>query len=254
MSQRTTTPKPTIPVVQIKKDTVPTSHPNDNPMIQPRYYIHESPIWTKCGDNGTNTASRISDISSSFMTTGPITLIEVEQYLSKETSKLLSSIKLAQECDIAGKTMVPEICRFTFKNFSKQQMEGVYVSQFDSTPFNNFVYTDEYIESKTTENDKKMLCQRYVDILQMLSDFSKILNDINEPTITGQYLDQTNKILKVFQQNNVIRKELDRSLTKIYGEQSVSGDSKKFLDSTIYINVLWTILATTLLFYMIRKI
>lgn len=251
MSQRTTTPKPTIPVVQIKKDTVPTSHPNDNPLIQPRYYIHESPIWTKCGGDGQ--ISRISDISSSFMTTGPITLIEVEQYLSKETSKLLSSIKLAQQCDIAGNTMVPEICSFTFKNFSQQQIESVYVSQFDSSPFNNFVYTDEYIASKTTESDKKLLCQRYVDILQMLTDFSKILNDINKPTITGQYLDQTNKILKVFQQNNAIRQELDRSLTKIYGEQSVSGDSKKFLDSTIYINVLWTILATTLLFYMIRR-
>ena len=250
----TPTQKPTIPVVQIKKDEVPTSHSNSNPMVQPIYYINESPIWKKCGDDATNTLSRISDISSSFMTIGPITLIEVEQYLSKETSKLLASIKLVQKCDIAGKTTLPEICSFTFKNFSKQQMEGVYVSQFDSTPFNNFVYTDEYIASKTTENDKKLLCQRYVDILQMLSDFSKILDDINEPSFTGQYLDQTNKILKEFQKNNVIRKGLDDSLSKIYGEHSVSDDSKKLLHSTIYINVLWTILATTILFYMIRRL
>ena len=97
----TPTQKPTIPVVQIKKDEVPTSYSNSNPMVQPIYYINESPIWRKCGDDATNTLSRISDISSSFMTIGPITLIEVEQYLSKETSKLLASIKLVQKCDIA---------------------------------------------------------------------------------------------------------------------------------------------------------
>ena len=250
----TPTQKPTIPVVQIKKDIVPTSHPNKNPMIQPKYYISESPIWSNCLNGDNKTLSRVADISYSFMTTGPISLIEVEQYLSRETSKLLSSIKLAQQCDITGRTTNSDICSFTFKNFSKQQIQSVYVSQFDSSPFNNFVYTDEYIASKTTENDKKLLCQRYLDILQMLTDFSQILNDINEPVITGQYLDQTNKILKAFQQNNAIRQGLDNSLTKIYGEKSFSGDSKKFLDSTIYISVLWTILATTVLFYTFKPL
>ena len=104
-----------------------------------------------------------------------------------------------------------------------------------------------------TDNDKKPLCQRYADVLQMLTDFSKILKSLNNPAVTNKYLDHYLEIMKTFEQNNTIRQGLEKKLETIYGENSVYDDSRKFLDSTIYVSVLWTVLATTALFYIFKK-
>jgi hypothetical protein len=211
-----------------------------------------------------------SEFDTLFTKSGPMSLIEVEHYLSAETSKLLSSIKLIQECDMAGLSLnkntnnpIPNLCASTFKNFSQDQIAdvkkkiiaktGQYISEIDQTPFNNVAYTDEYIRNKMTDNDKKPLCQRYADVLQMLTDFSSILKDLNNPAVTNKYLDHYQEIMKTFEQNNHIRRGLEDKLESVYGPNSVYDDSRKFLDSTIYVSVLWTVLATTALFYIFKK-
>jgi hypothetical protein len=250
-----------------------TSSPN--PMIQPIYNIYESPLWPTCSNlypvsRITKQSDEENKLSDLFSKKGPMSIIEVEQYLSTETSKLLTNIKLANQCDMALlslnkniKSPVPDSCSSTFKNFSKSQIENVkkniiaktgdYVSDLDNSPFDNISYTDEYIQSKMTDNDKKPLCQRYADILQMLTDFVNILKSMNNPDITNKYIDHYQEIMKIFQQNNNLRKDLEKKLTSIYGENSLYDDSKKFLDSTIYVSVLWTVLATTALFYIFKK-
>jgi hypothetical protein len=253
---------------------MPSTKKYDNPMIQPIYIIYESPLWPACSKS--YPASQIKKKSEkaptggAFIKTEPMSLVEVEYYISAETSKLLSSIKLVKNCDTAGLSLnnntnnpIPELCASTFKNFSKDQIENVkkkiiantgkYVSEIDESPFNNVGYTDEYIQSKMTDNDKKPLCQRYADVLQMLTDFSNILKSLNNPAVTNKYLDHYLEIMKTFEQNNTIRQGLEKKLESVYGENSIYDDSRKFLDSTIYVSVLWTVLATTALFYIFKK-
>jgi hypothetical protein len=215
------------------------------------------------------TSTNMDDVAK-FTKTGPITLIEVEHYLSAETSKLISNIKLVNRCDSAGLSInvnvnnpIPELCGSTFKNFSQDQMNdvkkkiiaktGEYKSKLDLSSFNNVEYTDEYIKSKMTDNDKKPLCQRYADILQMLTDFSQILKNMKNSGAAAKYLDHYQEIMKIFQNNNALRQGLQRKLDSVYGENSFYDDSRKFLDSTIYVSVLWTVLATTALFYIFKK-
>jgi hypothetical protein len=247
----------------------------DNPMIQPIYLIYESPLWPAC--NKSYPPSQIKKQSdkapkgAAFIKTEPMSLVDVEYYLSSETAKLLSSIKLVKQCDTAVLSLnkntnnpIPELCSSTFKNFSQAQIAdvkkkiiaktGKYVSEIDKSPFNQLSYTDQYIQSKMTDNDKKSLCQRYADVLQMLTDFSNILKSMNNPTVTNKYLDHYLLIMKTFEQNNTIRQGLEKKLESVYGENSVYDDSRKFLDSTIYVSVLWTVLATTTLFYIFKKI
>ena len=199
-----------------------------------------------------------------------MSIIEIAHYLSAETAKLSTNIKLVNQCDSAllslntnTNNQIPDQCGSIFKNFSKSQVEDIkkkiianydqYVSKIDESPFDNISYTDEFIKSKMTDNDKKQLCQRYADILQMLKDFLDILQSMNKPEITKKYVDRYLEIMKTFKQNNNIRKSLEKKLESIYGEGSMYDDSKKFLDSTIYISVLWTVLATTSLFYIFKK-
>ena len=242
-----------------------------NPMIEQEYYICESPLWTNnAGEPSTITVGEpIEDIS--YTITGPLTMIDIEQYLSNETAKLIASIKLAKDCDNAAVALntttaktVQEVCNKTFTNFSQQQIQaiknnilaktGKYESQLTSANgLTYFAYTDDYIASKVSANDKKGIFQRTNDMINMLTDFSDILNSIDQPEITSQYLDQTQKILAMFQQNNRTRDGLEKKLEEVYGQKLAYNDSKQFLDSTIYISVLWTILATTALFYMFKK-
>jgi len=247
---------------------------DDNPMIQPIYIIYESPLWPGCGDS--YPVSRIMDKSEEapkdavYKKTEPMSLVDIEYYISAETSKLLSTIKQVKQCDTAGLSLntntnnpIPGLCSSTFKNFSQDQIAdvkkkiiantGKYVSEIDESPFNNVGYTDEYVQSKMTENDKKPLCQRYADVLQMLTDFSDILKAMNNLAVTNKYLDHYHEIMKTFQQNNNTRQGLEKKLESVYGENSVYDDSRKFLDSTIYVGVLWTVLATTALFYIFKK-
>lgn len=219
-----------------------------NPMIQSEYKIYESPTWPMCSSS--YPASRILNKKypnpmnfDGVVISGPMTFIEVERYMSDETSKLLAMIKLAQQCETPG---VQGVCSSVFKKPNK-------IDEAETNPFKGFSYTDEYINSKLTLNDKKPLCQRYADILQMLEGFLTIIKELNNTDITRKYLDHYYKIMSVFEKNNALRKGLEAKLNNLYGEDTYYDDSKKFLDSTIYISVLWTVLATSTLFFIFKK-
>ena len=67
-----------------------------------------------------------------------------------------------------------------------------------------------------------------------------------------QFTDQLDHIKQIYQQNNMLRKNLEYKLNDVIKGEFYR-DSKQFLDSTIYVSVLWTILATTLVFYVFKK-
>jgi hypothetical protein len=60
-----------------------------------------------------------------------------------------------------------------------------------------------------------------------------------------------NPIYTIYNENINLRNELQREVDRIYGKKS---NSKLYLDSVVYTSVLWTILATTILFYIFKKL
>jgi ribonucleotide reductase beta subunit family protein with ferritin-like domain len=86
----------------------------------------------------------------------------------------------------------------------------------------------------------------------MLKDFSNILSSIGNSPEKTVFTDKYREIMNLYKQNNVLRRELEDKLEKVTQGYKYK-DSKEFLDSTVYVSVLWTILATTILFYVFRK-
>lgn len=252
-----------------------------NPFEIKGYYICESIYADTCSNTKTsriafkddsiqNILSYTNPDIAGYTTNGPMNLMDVQNYLLKETSKLIVTIQLVQRCDDSGFAInknpnlsFPAECTATFQNFSENYLKNIknniitgitYTSQINSGSdiFNNFAYTSEYIASKTTPNDWKPLCQRHADIGQMLKDFSNILSSIGNSPEKTVFTDKYREIMNLYKQNNVLRRELEDKLEKVTQGYKYK-DSKEFLDSTVYVSVLWTILATTILFYVFRK-
>jgi len=244
-----------------------------NPFEIKKYIINES-IYNSSCDN--IKPSHINEINTYDPNNENLmNLTEIQIYLFNETSKLIINIQLANMCDESGlllnkntknntNTKWSEDCSATFKNFSKNYLNNLkqsisagekYTSQIKSgsNPFSTFYYTDEYIKSKTTPNDWKPLCQRFSDIGQMLKDFSDILYSISNSSKKTEFIDKYNDIVKLYKQNNIIRKELEYKLDIISNGERYK-DSKEFSDSTIYVSVLWTILVILILFYIFKNI
>ena len=244
-----------------------------NPLEEKIYYIYESIYSSSCKDIKPSRISIKNNSYKDYTMIGPMNLIEAQIYLFNETTKLNINIQLAHRCDTSGFVLntnkdacFPVNCSMTFKNFSTEYLNnlkttisnynGSYSSQIDytsSSPFLNFAYTDSYLQSKTTPNDWKPLCQRYSDIGKMLTDLNNILSSINESPEKETYKDKYNQILKLYQENKEIRENLEKKLEVITNSGKYK-DSKEMLHSTIYISVLWTILATSLLFYVFKKL
>jgi hypothetical protein len=256
-----------------------------NPFELKIYYIRESPL-TKC--SSLSSPSRITikngniqgilsnknnDVKG-FYSKGPLSLLEVKQYLSDETTKFYIQAELAKTCDSVGMKLndnaeakvssIPPACSSTFTNYSARNLRMIqaaidkkstaYTTQMFSgkNPFMNFDYTPQFIDSHKTYNDKKQLCQRYDDIGQLLTDFLAILTVYNNNPQKKAFKDKYNEMIEIYKSNGQLRAELKNKLDNLT-QGIYYNDSKEFLDSTVYVNVLWTILATTGVFYLFKS-
>lgn len=257
-----------------------------NPFEVKRYYIRESPL-KRC--NSLPLPSRITIRSGNiqgiikntdmdvrgYSSMGPLSLLEIKQYLSDETTKFYVQAELAKSCDSAGMALngltgakassIPPGCSTRFTNFSARNLRLIqqaidnkttaFTSQMTTgtNPFMNFNYTSQHIASKKNANDKKQLCQRYADIGQLLADFVAILNTINNDSQKTAFTDKYTELMEIYKNNGHLRTELKNKLDHLTNSVYYQ-DSKEFLDSTVYVNVLWTILATTGLFYLFKSL
>jgi len=250
---------------------------------QPIFYIVESPLLPNCTVRKTSQIVMDSEKDfeipqilskkhswSTYVMSNPMNIMEVQQYLFDETTKLVIKTQLAKKCDTeflalngSKKSTVSNECISTFSpkyEIINENNKGVirYLSNYSNdkmNPFLNFSYTDSYIQSKQTQNDKKPLCQRYADITMLLSNLYFILEYIKSNSTDFEYdkiNDKYNIIREMHEKNKNTQLHLQDKL-----EQVTKGyyynDSKQMLDSTVYVSVLWTILATTLLFYVFKK-
>ena len=257
-----------------------------NPFEIKQYYIRESPLKpcstlplpsriTIRSGNIQGIIKNTNTYVTGFSSKGPLSLLEIKQYLSDETTKFYLQAELAKSCDSAGMALndvagakassIPPTCSTHFNNFSARNLRLIqaaidnkttaFTTQMGVGPnqFINFKYTPQYLKSKRIVNDKKELCQRYVDIGQLLTDFVAILNTINNNPQKIKFMDKYSEMIKIYKNNGHLRTELQNKLDHLTNSIYYQ-DSKEFLDSTVYINVLWTILATTGVFYLFKSL
>jgi hypothetical protein len=257
-----------------------------NPFEVKRFYIRESPL-KPCSSLPLPSRITLKDTSISgiikntdnkvkgFSSKGPLSLLEIKQYLSDETTKFYVQAELAKSCDSAGLALnglagakassIPPACSTNFDNFSDRNLRLIqaaidnkttaFTSQLSTgaNQFMNFNYTSQHIASKRNVNDKKQLCQRYSDIGQLLADFVAILNTLNNNPQKTAFTDKYTELMEIYKNNGHLRAELKNKLDHLTNSVYYQ-DSKEFLDSTVYVNVLWTILATTGLFYLFKSL
>jgi len=225
----------------------------ENPFIKKEYYVKESQPWANCDvvvSKG-QTVSTISKVSVIGVT--PMNILELENYLSIQIIQFLKMINLAQECDsyaIAGAS-IPSTCTNTFDtNFSTP-----YTQQFggnaNAATLKSFKYKPAYINSQTL-NAKKHLCQQIEDIKSLLDDFNGILSAISQED-KNKYSDKLDDLQNKKNQNQQLRDLLDKKLDQIYSAETRHTDSLVMLDATVYTSVLWTILATSIIYFMFKK-
>jgi hypothetical protein len=248
-----------------------------NPFTESIYNIYESPLWSSCKNAGYTSrivSSNAPPPNGSY--TNIITLKDlfyIEKYISEELSKFVNNVNLLKRCDgyttlmnINPNVILPSGCNSTFNNFSDEKItkvrnnikynKTVYYSEinFGTTIFDNISYTDSYLTSKTNNNDKKQICQRFADLSNLLKDYKSILDSINTANNKDKYKDDYISLMTKYNANLVLRNELTEKVNELYSDQgSRLGNSKLYLDSTVYTSVLWTILATTVLFYIFKK-
>jgi hypothetical protein len=228
----------------------------NNPFTLNNYIIAESSIYDCANLKNTSKIVMVGSdmqtyISQGYTLSNKMNLMEVNKYLTKEMNKFLAMINLAKTCSmyIMQDNDSSKKCKNTFNNFAIDRMQfGAGNNVLD-----NFTYTEDYIKKRKTDNNKKHPCQRLADLRSLIDDYNQILNTMNKGDIKSKYLDQYSSIMEQHKNNVKVRKELEQKLEFIYSTDTRFGNSKQFLDSTIYTSVLWTILATTILFYIFKK-
>jgi len=228
----------------------------NNPFTLNNYVIAESSIYD-CSNliNKSTIVSANADIqtyiSNGYILSNKMNLLEVNKYITNEMNNFLTKINLAKTCSIyiMQDNTSSEECKSTFTNYDTSKAQfGLYTNVLD-----NFTYTATYKNKQSNINNKKNLCQRLADLQSLMNDYKQILDNINTAEVKSKYSDQYDLIIREHTQNLHIRRELEEKLDFIYSTESRFGNSKQYLDSTVYISVLWTILATTILFYIFKK-
>ena len=212
---------------------------------QPIFYIAESPLLPNCSVRKTSQIVMDSEIPqilsknhsmfSTYVMSNPMNLMEIQQYIFDETTKLVINTQLAKKCDTeflelngSRKKSVSNECISTFSpkyEIINKNNKGViqYLSNYSNNkmnPFLNFSYTDYYIQSKQSQNDKKPLCQRYADITMLLSNFYFILEYIksNSTDFEDEYNkmnDKYNLILDMHEKNKNTQLHLQDKLEQV---------------------------------------
>jgi len=105
-----------------------------------------------------------------------------------------------------------------------------------------------------TPSDKKLLCQQFEDLNSLITDFKGILASCKVSTSDKTHQVEYEELIRSYDNMIKLRNELNTKMNELYSVRGYRLDnSKLYLDSTVYTSVLWTILATTFIFYIFKK-
>lgn len=169
----------------------------------------------------------------------------LSKYISNRLVDLIDQLQLVNRCNKYGKPnadAIPNDCSNTFIGYDTSA--NIAIQKEKIFP----LYTLNSLTSK-----KKHLKQQVNDVKNLIDSFNKIVlsikNDTTIPSTDYQTLLQTNR------ENVKLRSELDLKLGEIYEYNSSKiVKSRVNLDTTVYTGVIWSILATSLAYFVFTKL
>jgi hypothetical protein len=263
-----------------------------NPLINKKYYILLTPVITdttlvytynKSGTTVNSNSSTITTVTSysqsvntvyydeivSFNTSGktfqgitgtyttessngnPIqyNVYDLSKYISNRLLSFISQLQQVNKCNSysSNDNVIPSDCANTFVGYdSKTDISGQIAEQKTKLPL--------YKSSLMGLTDKKKhLQQQLNDVDNLIKTYKNILDGIktNSSIPSSQY----DILIKQQQQNVTLRADLDLKLGEIFEyDDSKIVKSKLHLDTTVYTGVLWSILATSLAYFVFVKL
>lgn len=235
---------------------------------------------SSCGKTANNNV-----IGSSIQTTGnsttlqdgqmtPLNILEVYKYITFLVNNFSRDYSLATSCDIGsrytstnGNGFQGGCCKDTSGKGANMQSSCDIFANFTDTEYKpHFGQTGDYNSYKRLNinefiykdsSGKRSLCQQFDDINSLVNSFKTIVQNVitNQGiTTTTTSPAQINEIKKQHSQMIELRNKLDLQLQQLMNKGSISAENKLQLDSTVYTTVLWTVLATSVLYYVFIKI
>jgi hypothetical protein len=189
------------------------------------YYIHDSKDWViDCSKTNASIVSISSTVSdtSKYTASSAKNEIEIQEYISDLQTYIFELIRINPSLMSASNA----------QHISSDSTRIKYSNNMDGLKY---------------YSRNKPLCQLVADLNSLITTFNGLINTPEHP------YDMTtkNSIYTLYNDNINLRNDLQREIDKIYGKKS---NSKLYLDSVVYTSVLWTILATTILFYIFKKL
>lgn len=169
-------------------------------------------------------------------------LYELSNYISNLLKKFIADLQLVNQCNqyAQNKDTIPSNCQNTFKGYSDR-------SKIDRTKLPQYQY------SVMRGDRKKHLHQQMNDLNNIIVSYNKIIESVaNNSSIPK---DQYNVLVQTNNINIKLRNDLDEKLGEIY-EYNTSEivRSRTDLDNTMYTGIMWSILATSLIYIIFTKL
>lgn len=168
-------------------------------------------------------------------------IYHLSNYISKRLLLLITDLQLANECK---KSQSKPGCSTTFTNYTPTYPLFTSVSnEVDVVPGTNVV--------PGTTKKQKQIIQESNDVNNLIKRFNEILNLIKNSPDKVNYTE----LIDQQKRNEYLRNELDRKLREIYEYKNTNiVQSQLNLDNTVYTGVLWSILATSLAYFVFIKL
>ena len=228
-----------------------------NTLLQKKYYILESTKTITFNNNdciSTNNVSKISNTTDN-QNNNPYTIFEVEQYISDKILNFSNDFSLIKSClmDSRYGRKLDTNCT-TFSNFGEDNKTSLFSDTTNGKPYTLKENAKKLGFYNNKDTNKKSLCQQLADITNLLYTFNNFIEQ-EKTNINNNKKDPTPMINLRTNYNNMLelRNKLDLQLQDLLGEKNIN-ENKLQLDSTVYTSVLWTVLATSILYYVFIKI
>ena len=233
-----------------------------NPFTDKKYFIHDAIRFSVVISDSTIDYNSLSSyISSSnspttdanmFVSTGPFNIIELEEEVSSRLQHFIEEVSNVKLCDYARSN--DDSAYYAANCDAKYQLYGDSLI-FSQSSSNISIFREQLnkIRYKPQLASQKELWQQLNDIYNLLTTLKdSITADITSSTVS-EYNNEINSLYTKHNEINNLRNALEQKLDSIYSTDTRNTDSIVMLDSTIYTSVLWTVLATSIIFFMFKK-
>lgn len=220
-----------------------------------------------------NTNTNPNPNTSNYTLFSNVSLLGAQKYIVDAINNLTTDIALAQSCDTSSRyngpsskafgccsgSMIKPICSQTFQNF----LDPDYTPGTEYLPVNSETLKNPLLKMKdyvyVDSLKKKSFCQQVNDISTLIQDFTSLYNTLRDGSEWTTYINNINNRdpNPNYQQMLTLRNKLDMKLQSLLNNTDLNNpqyQSKLQLDSTVYTTVLWTVLATSVLYYVFIKI